>query len=270
MCRLAVHLSLVLLLFSASSPAVSSAPAPVSAAGLSQEDEEGVYDPLFDESIDAPSVGFPDPAEETNRSIHIFNGRVDKWLLDPVTRAYGWLFPRSVKDAIRRFFTNLGEPATTLNNLLQLEWRDAGTSGSRFLINTTVGIGGIFDVAQHVGLEYHRSDFGQTLALAGTPSGAYLMLPLLGPNSVRGGFGALADFSMHPLTWFLGPTNFLIYGIYTGSQGLSLRERHMQELDSLRDSSVDYYAALRNAYYQNRVAEIWDRRAGRRDDWNDD
>ena len=265
--RLAVDLTLVLLLFSGLPPAAFPEHEPAAAVGLSEED---AYDPLFDESIDAPSVGFPDPAEETNRSVHVFNGRVDTWLLDPVTRVYGQLFPRPVKGAIRRFFVNLGEPATTLNNLLQLEWTDARTSGLRFLINTTAGIGGIFDVAQRVGLEYPRSDFGQTLALAGTPSGVYLILPLLGPNSVRGGFGVLVDFSMHPLTWFLGPTNFLIYGIYTGSQGLSLRERRLEELDSLRESSVDYYAALRNAYYQNRMAQIWRRREGRRHDWDDD
>ncbi|MEE2674211.1 MAG: VacJ family lipoprotein [Myxococcota bacterium] len=265
--RLAVRLSLVLVLFSASPPQALADLEPDSAAGDAQEE---VYDPLFDEPLDEPSVGFPDPAEETNRSIHAFNGGVDDWLLDPLTRVFGWLFPRPVKDGIRRFFVNLGEPATTFNNLLQLEWRDAGTSGSRFLINSSLGIGGIFDVARHLGLDYHRSDFGQTLALAGTPSGSFLMLPLLGPNSVRGGFGALVDITMHPLSWFLGPTNFLIYGIYTGSQGISLRERHLQEIDSLRESSVDYYAALRNAYFQNRMAEIWSRREARRDDWSDE
>ena len=162
------------------------------------------------------------------------------------------------------------EPATTVNNLLQLEWKDAGVSGSRFLINTTVGIGGFFDVAQYAGLEYHRSDFGQTLALAGTPSGSYLMFPVFGPNCLRGGFGVLADLTMHPLTWFLGPTNFLIYGIYTGSQGLSTRERYLEELDALRETSVDFYATLRSAYYQNRMAEIWGRRDDRKGDWNDD
>jgi phospholipid-binding lipoprotein MlaA len=242
-------------------------PGPAPATELADEDD---YDPLFDDAIDDPRVGFPDPAEETNRSIHTFNGGVDKWVLDPVTRAFGWLFPNPVKKGIRRFFSNLGEPATTVNNLLQLEWQDAGVSGSRFLINTTLGIGGFFDIAQYVGLEYHRSDFGQTLALAGTPSGAYLILPIFGPNNVRDGFGVLADITMHPLSWFLGPANFLIYGIYTGSQGLSTREHHMEQLDALRESSVDYYAVLRSAYYQNRVAEVWKRRQDRRDDWNED
>ena len=235
--------------------------------------EEEEFDALFDE-YDEDYVhverGFPDPAEGTNRTVHAMNGFFDRWLLDPITYAYGWVTPNPVKQAIRRFFSNLGEPATTVNNLLQLEWKDAGVSGSRFVINSTFGIAGFFDVAELIGLEYHRSDFGQTLALAGTPSGAYLMIPLAGPNNVRDGFGSLADITMHPLTWFLGPTNFLIYGIYGGSQGLSLREENIEKLDALREGSIDYYAALRSAYYQNRVAEIWSRREHRRNDWDED
>ena len=232
--------------------------------------DEEAYDPLFDDPLEEPPVGFPDPAEETNRNVEKFNGQVDKWVLDPVTRAYGWLFPNPVKRAIRRFFSNLGEPATMANDLLQLEWKDAGVSGARFLINTTVGVAGFFDVAGLVGLEYHSSDFGQTLALAGTPSGAYLILPIAGPNDVRDTFGVVVDMAAHPLTWVIGPTNFLVYGIYTGSQGLSLREHHIEELEALRESSVDPYAVLRSAYYQNRMAQIWGRREDRRDDWKDD
>ena len=232
--------------------------------------EEAEPDPLFDEFeadlAQAPAI-FPDPLENTNRRVLGFNRLVDRWVLDPITRFYGFVFPNPVKRAIGRFFTNLGEPATTANNLLQLEWKDAGSSVSRFAINSTIGLAGLFDPAAALGLPYHRSDFGQTLALAGTPSGAYLMLPVLGPNNVRDGFGVLADITMHPLTWFLGPTNFMIYGIYGGSQGLSMREQHLENLDALREGSVDYYAALRSAYYQNRVANIWQRREDRRDDW---
>jgi phospholipid-binding lipoprotein MlaA len=229
-------------------------------------------DPLFDEfdrELEAGPAGFPDPLERSNRSIFIFNRWIDRWLLDPVTRAYGVVFPGPVKRSIRNFFANLGEPATIFNNLIQLEWKDAGVSGGRFVVNSTIGIAGLFDPAARVGLPYHRSGFGQTLALAGTPSGAYLMIPVGGPNTVRDGLGALSDMTMHPLTWFLGPTNFLIYGIYGGSQGLSIREKHVEELNALREGSVDYYAALRNAYYQNRMAEVWARREHRRDDWGE-
>ena len=252
-------------------PSASAASGSPSPSGDSDDERDPLDDPDdlddFDDEFAAHPAGFPDPLEETNRGVQKFNRVMDKWLLDPITRAYGFIFPNPVKVAIRRFFTNLGEPACTVNDLLQLEWTDAGVSVSRFVINSTVGIGGLFDPAEYIGLPYHHSDFGQTLALAGTPSGAYLMLPLAGPNNVRDGFGVLADVTMHPLTWFLGPTNFLVYGIYGGGQGLSLREENLEGLDALRKGSVDYYAALRNAYYQNRIAAIWSRREDRRDDW---
>lgn len=266
---LALQVALLLLISSGASTVglAETEETPAPATDVLDEEE---YDPLFDEEGEVPPAEFPDPAEGTNRAIHAFNGQVDKWLLDPLTKAYGWLFPNPVKQAIRRFFANLGEPATSVNDLLQLEWTDAGVAGSRFVINSTFGIAGFFDVAQYIGLEPHRSDFGQTLALAGTPSGSYLILPLFGPNNARDGFGVLADLTMHPLTWFLGPANFMIYGIYTGSQGISTREHHLESLDALRDSSVDYYATLRSAYYQNRMAQIWSRREDRRNDWDDD
>ncbi len=251
----------------AAAPELSSDP---EAAGVESGVDGEDYDPLFDgfdEDLESAPSGFPDPLEGTNRTVFGFNIFMDKWLLDPLTKAYGWVFPGPVKAAIRRVFQNLGEPATTVNNLIQLEWMDAGVSCSRFVINTTVGLAGIFDPAARIGLPYHRSDFGQTLALAGTPSGAYVMLPLMGPNNTRDASGVLADFAMHPLTWFLGPTNFLLYTTLGGGQGISTREEALPKLEALREGSIDYYAALRNAYYQNRQAEIWSRREHRRDDW---
>lgn len=233
-------------------------------------DLDDEYDDLFGEEFDQPAPGFPDPLETTNRGVFGVNAFLDKWMLDPLTRVYGFIFPGPVKQAIRNVFRNLGEPGTTVNNIVQLEWTDAGVSLSRFLINTTVGIAGIWDPAELIGLPYHRSDFGQTLALAGAPSGAYLIVPLAGPNNTRDGLGFVADFSMHPLTWFLGPTNFLLYSIYGGGQGISVREEALPKLEALREGSVDYYAAMRNAYYQNRQAEIWSRREHRRDDWADE
>ena len=235
--------------------------------GGSLDDE---YDPLFDEDFLEPPPGFPDPLEDTNRRVFGFNRFVDEWFLDPLTKVYGFIFPGPVKKGIRNVFQNLGEPANTVNNMLQLEWRDAGASFGRFLLNSTVGIAGLWDPAAMIGLPHQRSDFGQTLALAGAPSGAYVILPLVGPNNTRDGFGVLADFSMHPLTWFLGPTNFLLYSIYGGGQGISTREEALPKLQALREGSVDFYAAMRNAYYQNRQAEIWGRREHRRNDWAED
>jgi phospholipid-binding lipoprotein MlaA len=244
----------------------------------SQEAEVAEPHPLFDEEFDedlesAPG-SYPDPLESTNRGVLAFNRQVDKWILDPVTEAYQFVVPKPARNAISRFFLNLGSTKTLVNDCLQLEWKDAGTTGARLVINTSVGVVGLFDVAERIGLPGHESDFGQTLALAGTPSGPYLLLPILGPSNVRDGFGAFIDGFFQPTYYILGPMNvtlgpvimqspgaILIYG---GSSGLTLRDRNFARLKDLESSSVDYYAAMRSGYYQDRVGHIWQRRPGHR------
>jgi len=244
--------------------------------GVAAEDLDPLYDD-FDESLygdddlgeggefEEGPYGYPDPIENTNRGVLAFNRQVDHWVLDPITNAYQFVFPKPVRHAISRVFLNLGSTKTLVNDLLQLEWKDAGVTSSRLLINTTIGLVGIFDVAKTFGLERHESDFGQTLALAGTPSGPYMVLPFLGPATVRDGFGTVVDGFFQPTYYFLGPAD-LLFGpteiiLYGGSSGLSLRERHFEELKALEDSSIDFYAALRSGYYQRRVVEIWGRRS---------
>lgn len=243
----------------------------VASPGFSQEaveEPDPLFDDFFDEEFDGGPVGYPDPAESTNRGVFAFNRQVDKWILDPVTRAYQWVVPKPGRDAISRMFTNLGSTKTLVNDFLQLEWKDAGVTGTRLVVNTTVGVVGLFDVAELMGLEGHESDFGQTLALAGTPSGPYIVLPLLGPGTVRDGFGTVVDGFFQPTYYIIGPSN-LLFGpteilIYGGSAGISTRDRHFRELKALQESSVDFYAALRSGYYQRRVDEIWGRREGHR------
>jgi len=235
----------------------------------SAPDEDAVYDDyddFFDDEFAEVPVGYPDPAESTNRGVFAFNRQIDKWILDPLTEGYQFVVPKPGRIAISRFFLNLSAPQTLVNDLLQLEWIDAGVTTARFIINTTVGLAGFFDVAEKVGLEGHASDFGQTLALAGTPSGPYIVLPVLGPANIRDGIGNVIDGFFQPTYYILGPAK-LLFGtpdvlIYGGTSGLSTRERHYQELKALEDSSVDFYAAMRSGYYQDRIGEIW----GRRDD----
>jgi phospholipid-binding lipoprotein MlaA len=221
------------------------------------------FDDAFDLDLDAQPAGFPDPLERTNRGVLAFNNLADRYLLDPITMAYGFVFPRPVKVAIRRALENVDEPSTAVNDIVQLEWKDAMIASARFVVNSTVGVGGLFDPAARWGLQSHHSDFGQTLALAGTPSGPYLVLPLVGPNTVRGGVGYLVDLltrpSFYATSYMLGPMSLVFYH---GGAGLTTREAHLEELGALRESSIDFYAALRNAYYQNRTAQIW---AGRED-----
>ena len=244
--------------------------APISplSAEESFEEPDPLFDDFFDEEFDDGPLGYPDPLERSNRGVFAFNRQVDKWILDPVTRAYRWAVPKPAREAIARMFTNLGSTKTLVNDFLQLEWKDAGVTGTRLVVNTTVGLIGLFDVAEKMGLEGHESDFGQTLALAGTPSGPYIVLPVLGPATVRDGFGTAVDGFFQPTYYILGPSN-LLFGpteilIYSGSSGISTRDRHFRELKALEESSVDFYAALRSGYYQRRLDEIWGRREGHR------
>lgn len=216
----------------------------------------------FEEELEAQPASFPDPLEPMNRAMLSFNQGLDRWIFSPITTGYRFVVPKPVRQSLVRFLVNLDSPVVLANDLLQREWRDAGTTVGRFGINTTVGLAGFFDPATSFGLEGHNSDFGQTLAIEGVPSGAYIVLPGLGPTTVRDGFGDVVDLMFRPLTFVLGPGNTLLYSsIYGGSMGLVFMDAHADELRMLEESSVDFYAALRNAYYQNRTAEIWERRA---------
>ena len=121
------------------------------------------------------------------------------------------------------------------------------------MLNSTVGIGGLFDVGVEAGWEYHAADFGQTLARVGVVSGPYLVVPVLGPNTLRDGLGDLVDILFQPLTYLVGPAPNLFLG---GGRGFAELEAKTAAMEALEGSSVDYYAALRSAYMQNRRAEV--------------
>jgi phospholipid-binding lipoprotein MlaA len=237
-------------------------------------------DPLFDDEATEEGHRFPDPFEPYNRAILRFNGKMDRVLIEPLTRAYSYVVPRAVRQSVRSFFQNLNSPSILVNDVLQREWRDAGVTAARTGINTTVGLAGFLDPAERLGLAHHHSDFGQTLALGGVVSGPYLMMPLLGPTNVRDGFGTIVDFAFRPTTYLFGagalgsslpglgtPTlgdQFVVSGIQGGSTGLVAREAAREQLRALRESSVDFYATLRSAYSQARKGDIWDRREDHR------
>src|SRR5262249_52924113 len=159
-------------------------------------------------------------------------------IFDPITRAYMFVVPRQGRLAVRRVLANLNEPVVFVNDLLQLEPGDAAVTLTRFAVNTTVGLAGIFDVAVHGGLPGHSSDFGQTLALCGVPSGPYLIFPVVGPTTARDGTGYLVDVLFRPYTYFLGPgVLFVATPIHEGSVGITLREEHAAQLKALEASS---------------------------------
>ena len=232
------------------------------------DSDAAVFDDILSDEWDDVPAGYPDPFEASNRSVFAFNRQVDKWVLDPATKGYRYAVPKAVRVAFSQVFVNLGSTKTLVNDLLQLEWVDASVTTARFLLNTTVGIVGLFDVAARLGLEGHESDFGQTLALAAVPSGPYIVIPVLGPGTVRDGLGTLIDGFFQPTYYIIGPANLLVGPteilLYSGSSGLSARDRHFLELKALEESSIDFYSALRNGFYQQRVDEIWGNREGHR------
>jgi phospholipid-binding lipoprotein MlaA len=214
-------------------------------------------DPL-DAETQTLAPGFWDPLEPVNRRTLRMNGVLDRWFFDPVTSAYAFVVPGPARLAVRRFLVNLNSPVVFANDILQLAPVDAAVTVTRFVVNSTLGIGGLFDPATKFGLQGHAADFGETLALCGVPSGPYLILPALGPTTARDGTGYLVDLLFQPMTYLLTPAPTLI--IYTsiqqGSVGLAAKDAHAVELQALEASSIDFYATLRSAYYQDRMAAI--------------
>lgn len=228
-------------------------------------------DPLFDDEpgAEAPArLGdYADPLEAVNRRTHAFNSTVEEWLLDPVSEAYSKSVPASARHGVRGVLRNLDEPTNAINGLLQLQWSHAATAAGRFIINTTIGLAGVLDPATGMGLDSRSSNFGETLADAGVQSGPYLVLPLIGPTNARDGTGIVVDFFFRPTTWILGPIDLLTWtAIHGGTAGVAIKEENLEAIDALKQSSLDYYAALRSAHHQMREAELRQNQATRLSD----
>ena len=238
--------------------ATAPAPRPVLVPGVAARTPV----PQFDAEEDLRILGMEsisDPLETVNRVIFAFNDALDIMVLRPIAAVYGFIAPEIVKSAVRRIFENLNLPVVFVNDLLQFDVLDAGVTSGRFAINTTAGILGIFDWATAVGFEAHYADFGQTLHSYGLGPGPYIVLPILGPSTTRDAVGDGVDIFFQPLTYILdSEINLAI----AGAEAMVLRESLLKALDDLRISSVDYYAALRAAYYQNRSIDLHKGRAG--------
>ena len=197
-----------------------------------------------------------DPIEPFNRSMFNFNLTLDDYVLSPVARGYRSVMPSYVRERVTNFMANLGEPVTFGNDLAQGNLGRAGTSLVRFASNTTIGLGGLYDPAKVWGLQRHNEDFGQTLGTYGTPEGAYLVLPFLGPAPPRDAAGRAFDMVIDPTTW-IGGHNAMIAGYSNTALGITnSRSNSLDTVGDLRKTSLDFYAAVRSLYRQNRNAEI--------------
>lgn len=206
-----------------------------------------------------------DPLEPFNRAVFQFNRGLDTMLLKPLAIFYRDLLPPPFQRGIRNALRNLREPQTFFNDLLQAQPERAGTTLARFVINTTLGIGGLNEVASDLGWEHHEEDFGQTLAVWGVDDGPYLMLPVLGPSSPRDATGRVVDSLILDPFGLLGAiliddsewlTAFSITrGVLSAAEQ---RAQVLGQLEELERTSLDFYAAIRSGYRQNRAFQIQD------------
>ena len=198
-----------------------------------------------------------DPLEPMNRYFFELNYAADELLLKPLAGWYYVALPNFAQDGVRNVLRNVHSPVVLANDLFQGETDRAGVTVSRFLVNSTMGLGGLFDIAARMGLDYHDEDFGQTLAVHGVGEGPYLMLPLLGPSNPRDATGRVVDMLFDPLTYigvFGGVDNIGLGAAVV--EGLDTRARNLKTLDEIRKGSLDYYATIRSLYRQHRNDEI--------------
>lgn len=207
-----------------------------------------------------------DPWEGFNRNMFGVHQAVDGAVLEPVARGYRAATPRVFRSGVLNFLRNLKAPVVFANDVLQGEVNRAGTTAGRFAINTTLGIGGIFDPATTMGLERHDEDFGQTLAVWGVPSGPYIFVPVMGPTTVRDSAGRVVDMAFDPLTWVDldddADTVRVSRGIITG---IATREALIDQIDAFEAQGGDLYVTYRSAYEVSTEAAIQNGRANVQD-----
>jgi phospholipid-binding lipoprotein MlaA len=203
-----------------------------------------------------------DPLERVNRVSYKFTDAVDRAVLRPVAKGYKAVAPQFVETGVSNFFSNLGQPTVIVNDLLQAKFVPALSDAGRFLMNTTLGIGGLWDPAGGIGLQKHDEDFGQTLGKWGVPSGAYLFVPLFGPSSLRDGIGSIGDVYTDPIHYV--ERDAIRYSL----QGMNLIDTRARllETDQALQQTFDKYAFIRNAYLQRRQYQVSDGAAAPIDD----
>ncbi|HZH42611.1 MAG TPA: VacJ family lipoprotein [Lysobacter sp.] len=236
----------------------TSEPAPAVAADRrtdAERDFDALYNPVADPSLPTPAVtpGAYDPWEGYNRRMHRFNDAVDRRIARPLARTYVRVVPRPVRLGVTNFFGNLGQPVTAINSLLQGKPKQAAQSVGRFLLNSTLGIGGLFDPASAAKLPRTQEDFGQTLGVWGWKHSRYVELPFFGPRTLRDAVGLVGDAPLSPLRQVQADK------VRIPLQGLQLVDTRTQLLaiDSLREGAEDDYSLVRDAWTQRRNYQIF-------------
>ncbi len=221
------------------------------------EDEE------FEAFESSSQISIYDPFEKFNRKIFTFNEYADRYVTENIALFYRNALPKDARNIVRNFLTNITLPISLVNSLLQGKFDNSMATFSTFLINSSIGIAGIFDVAGEKSIRYQHEDFGQTLGFYGVGSGAYIMLPILGPSSTRDFCGMTFDKSINPLEF-----NFLAIGgednlfnpylrmTLAALGGVDKRESLLDIISDIRKESFDPYATIRSAYLQKRFTDV--------------
>jgi len=201
------------------------------------------------------SEGVNDPFENYNRTMYSINDTLDKAIIKPAAQGYDAVLPDAIERGVSNFFSNLNEITVILNDLLQLKFGQAIDDTGRFLLNSTVGIAGIFDVAGYAGYESHDEDFGQTLGVWGVEQGAYIVLPFFGPSTTRDTVGLVGDIFTDPVTYVddAGARNALV-----ALKVLDARANLLGVEKVLEEAAEDKYSYVRDAYLQRRENLVYD------------
>ena len=208
----------------------------------------------------AEAAAVDDPLEPMNRTIFDVNDFLDRLLIRPLTELYRFVVPDYGRDRIANIVSNFDEPVIFLNNMLQGRVSDAGTTAERLVINSTLGVGGTFEVADEWGMHKQSGDFGQTLSVWGIKGGPYLVLPLFGPSNFRDAIGLGVDTVSSPWQYLAayggnGDRNRVVYSEWA-ADGLTRRDQNLEGLDALRAGSLDFYAEMRSVYTQYRNKQL--------------
>lgn len=198
-----------------------------------------------------------DPLEPMNRQIFAFDMFIDKWFIKPLAQMYVTLVPELGRDGVRHFLGNLHEPVIFANNMVQTEFKRAGWTVERFAINSSVGVGGILDVADKWGIEKQSGDFGQTLYHYGVGEIFYLVVPVLGPSNPRDLVGMVADSYADPFSYLAYDygADVATYARW-GGEGIDARSQTLDSFDEIQRNAIDLYAEVRSLYRQHRESEL--------------
>jgi len=223
------------------------------------ENEKPFRDPFASENQPAKAPPkIKDPLQPMNRAFFHFNDKLYLWVVKPAGKGYSKVVPSPARTCVGRLFGNVKYPVHLVNNLLQLKFKAAGLETGRFVVNSTVGVGGLFDPAKHWKIEAHPADFDQTLGFYGLGSGIYFDWPVFGPSAARGTAGLGADGMLSPWTYIGGVGVTLGVPAYRELNSASL---HHGEYDSFKKATLDPYVAMRSAYYESRAEAVEKSRA---------